>query len=208
MKSTKKLAIKGQGLKFKELLDIDVVGIERPRDELLALRSRLAKEANKRMTQLENSKSEISGEPFTYGAYEHYAVKYLRGAKQKRFGRIKSASDKNIVHEINVLQKFLKAPSSKVSAMKKFEASSQEAFKQLGFERTKSKAFYSFISSGAWQEMRQSLPSGEVMKFMASQAHNADDYKKMMQLLDEYMSSERETSVEDFKSYVKQRWNQ
>ena len=202
-----KLQVKGANIKFKELLDIDVVGIERPREELLALRGRLAKEANRRMTMLENSKSEISGQPYTYGAYEHYAVRYLKGAKQKRFGRLRKSDDKNLVHEINVLQKFLKAPSSLVSNMKKFEKNAQKSFHKMGLKRTYTKSFYEFITSGAWQEMRKVLPSEEIISFVAGVADNAKDYKRMMKLMRDYMQQVDETSVDDFKNYVNSRWN-
>ena len=107
-----------------------------------------------------------------------------------------------------LLQKFLKAPSSKVSEMIKFEKATQKMFQEKGFARTQSKAFYEFISSGAWQQMRKILPSEEIIEFISSKADNAREYKEMMQLMQDYLTqTNSETSVQDFKDFVNSRWN-
>ena len=103
--------------------------------ELQQARRQMAKTANQRMVRLESHKSAVTGEAYTWGAHE-LAQEYLRNkGRRGRKGRLRYNENMTayktkaeLQAEINELQAFLKARTSRYGEQKKIEKARIEKF--------------------------------------------------------------------------------
>lgn len=130
-------------------------------DELRALRRQLAKAANQRLVRLENTKSEISGESYTFGAYD-IAMQYIEDSGLKRFseninyrpiGKDTDTEAERLQGEIDVLQGFLSMKSSRIKGMRDIEAARVETFEGKGITFASNKEFYDFLNSETFKHL-------------------------------------------------------
>ena len=152
--------------------------------ELQRVRRQMAKTANQRMVRLESHKSKITGEAFTWGAHER-AQEYLRnkgrrGRKgQLRYNENISAykTKAELQAEINELQAFLKARTSRYGEQKKIEQARIKKFesgkwggapgddgdrRQLKFASTKQ--FFDFLSSDLFKNLASTFTSEQLIE--------------------------------------------
>lgn len=151
--------------------------------ELQAVRRQMAKAANQRMVRLETNFSPITGEAYTWGAHEH-AQKYLkkknrRGEEGKlRYNEKATAikTKRDLQDEINELQAFLSAKTSRYGEQKKIEKARIETFesgkwggteeqpngRKLKFASTKQ--FYDFLSSKLFKDLSKTFTSEQVVE--------------------------------------------
>lgn len=130
-------------------------------DELRTLRRQLAKAANQRLVRLENTKSDISGEEFTFGAYD-IAMQYIEDSGRKRFseslgytpiGRDTDTEAERLQGEIDVLQGFLGMKSSRVKGMRDIEKARVQTFEDKGITFASNKEFYDFLNSETFKNL-------------------------------------------------------
>lgn len=140
--------------KTSELLELDVWRRSWSTSELQAMRRQLAKVANQRMVRLERSRSSVTGEALTFGAYEK-ATEYLNRQDRNRFSEVLGFKKNTnaLKHEINVLQQFLSMKSSTVSGQKEIEARRIETFAKAGVEFQTTKEFYDFLNSNDFKQL-------------------------------------------------------
>lgn len=143
-------------------------------EELLKVRRQLAKVMNQRMVRLEQNKSPITGESYTFGAYD-LMTDYLKDRDRKRFNEVLNpkeyTDDKGkiqiakIKQEIRKLQGFEELKSSRVGGMHEIEAariatltSAREedgviSRTALHEDTVTSKDFYDFLNSKTYAEI-------------------------------------------------------
>lgn len=139
-------------MKLNETANVDVWRNSYSRQELEAMHRQLAKAANQRMVRLERSKSDITGEAFTFGAYD-IATDYLEAKGRNRFSETKEQKDLDVFElkkEINVLQQFITSKSSRVGGMKEIEKERVSTFEAKGITFASNKEFYDFLNSNSF----------------------------------------------------------
>lgn len=134
--------------------------------DLQAVRRKLAKRANQRMVRLERATSNITGEKYTFGAYD-VAQEYL-GSKRRFSENLNHLTDINkLRREVSVLQGFLNSKTSTVQGIREMEQKRISTWekgewgmkwkmsgirnKPIKFASTKE--FYDFLNSGILQDM-------------------------------------------------------
>lgn len=186
-------------------------------EELQQIHRQLAKVLNQRMVRLENTKSPISGEEYTFGAYD-VMQDYLK--EQGRYGRNgKSRFDERITpkqdgspltkgklqREIKMMQKFEDMPSSQISGMHAIEAKRIETFINPNPEKTKrgglspttikSKDFYDFLNSATFQEISNSISSDIIVEEYDKAADRGVSPAVIAKAFEEYMTKTKRLSV-------------
>lgn len=151
--------------------------------ELLAYRNKLAKEANKRMRELEKT-------GLDYGAGNRKYRKFIKetygkNTRRKRF-REYGKYDNYIVKEINRLEKFLSYQTSTVEGV--------ELQKKRQKENTEKKYGVKFDTMQEYEEFVEFLTENEGAKMLGS-GQVIDLYKK-----GEYSQKEIDEMFSDFKS--------
>ena len=154
-------------------------------DELLQIRRQLAKVLNQRMVRLENTKSPITGEAYTFGAYDlmqDYLTDHGKTGDKKRFTEKLNVNigkdpekimDKAAIQkEIREMQGFEDMISSRISGMhaienqrvKTFETSVEDGRAALSHETVTNKEFYDFLNSATYEELSKSLDSNDIVE--------------------------------------------
>ena len=168
--------------------------------ELQQVRRQMAKAANQRMVRLENNFSPITGEAYTWGAHEH-AQKYLKKKKRRgeegklRYNENKTAykTKADLQAEINELQSFLNAKTSRYGEQKKIEKARIEKFESGNWGGTKdepngrklqfasTKQFYDFLSSKLFGDLSKTLTSEQVVElYDAAVTKEKGDHDKVV----------------------------
>ena len=190
-------------------------------DELQRVHRQLAKVLNQRMVRLENTKSPISGEAYTFGAYDvmqEYLKEKGRPVKdgRSRFDeRILPKSDGSplrkgqLQQEILKMQKFEAMPSSRVAGMKAIEKKRVETFlnpdpdikerSPLHAKTAKSKEFYDFLNSATYQEIASSLSSDIIVEEYDKAADRGVSPERIAEAFEEYRKQTKRLSVKGLK---------
>lgn len=123
------------------------------REELGEYRRKLAKRANQRMVRLERATSKITGERYTFGAYEK-TQRFL--GTRKRFSESATYKTSNINAlraEIAEIERFLDSASSTVKGMRMIEEKRITIFESKGIHFSDTKEFYQFLNSADYDRL-------------------------------------------------------
>lgn len=168
--------------------------------ELQRVRRQLAKVMNQRMVRLENTKSSITGESYTFGAYDLMSD-YLRDKDRRRFSEVLAPKDMDkraLQKEIRVLQGFEELKSSRVAGMKEIENKRIQTFTQadpeskkkaLHEEVVKSKDFYDFLNSQTFEELTKSFDSEKLVEEYDRYADQGISKDEIITALNEYVTN-------------------
>ena len=139
----------------KTLIHRDYINKPRNRAKLIQERNQLARLTNSRLRALEKH-------GMTYGAYK-YTQPFLKGQKQKYFSAKANAkfTDKQLIHEISIMQSFLRSASSSVRGINRINKKRMETFEKNGIHFESTEEFMNFIQSSAFNEFRAYYPSDE-----------------------------------------------
>lgn len=144
-------------------------------EELRAIRRQLSKVMNQRMVRLENTKSEITGEAYTFGSYDkmqEYLTKQgrapIKGTDIRRFTEVLNPgmNRRQLKAEIRKLQLFEQHVSSRVAGMKEIERKRIKTFEGAGLDpkTVKNKDFYDFLNSKTYEELLNSFTSEDIIE--------------------------------------------
>ena len=144
-------------------------------DELRKIRRQLAKVMNQRMVRLENTKSDITGEEYTFGSYDKmqsYLTKQgkapIKGTDIRRFTEKLDPGMKRreLQKEIRQLQTFEQHISSRVAGMKAIEQKRIKTFTSEGLlkKTVKNKDFYDFLNSKTYEQLLKSFTSEDIVE--------------------------------------------
>lgn len=179
--------------------------------QMQEIRRALAKQANQRMVRLERTTSKITGDTYTFGAYD-VAQEYLRATgkvgkdgKGARFSERKEAySDMSeLRREISTLQNFLNAPSSTISGMREIEKQRIKTFEEQGIHFANTKEFYDFANSEEFNELRYSFDSDQVVEIYdeaREKLTHEEIVKRMSQAVEDYGNRTTRASIKDLRS--------
>lgn len=166
-------------------------------DELKRIRRQLAKVMNQRQVRLENATSPVTGEAYTFGAYEKmqdYLTKQgrapIKGTEKRRFAEAldPGMSRRQLQKEIRVLQGFEDMASSRIAGMKSIEKKRQETFKAEGLDPStyKSKDFYDFLNSETYNELLKTFTSEDIIEEYDKRALRNRREKKSSDIAEEF----------------------
>lgn len=148
----------------KQLLNTDFYhtrGATRKYD-INQVRRQLAKAANQRMRRLEKEVSPITGNTYSFGAYD-IAQEYLATKDKTRFSEALGLDRDlyDIIREITVLQGFLTSKSSTVRGQRAIEQKRVQTFVSKGIPESvaASKEFYEFLSSSTFTNLSKAFSS-------------------------------------------------
>lgn len=170
-------------------------------EELQRVRRQLAKVMNQRMVRLEQSKSDITGESYTFGAYDIMSD-YLSGKDRNRFSEVLKPSNmtkSDIQKEIRALQGFEEMKSSRVGGMKEIERARIKTFTggdmNISEEVVKSKDFYDFLNSATYEELTRSFDSETLIEEYSRAAERGATKKQIVKALNDYSKRSKRVSV-------------
>ena len=170
-------------------------------EELQSVRRQLAKVMNQRMVRLEQSKSDITGESYTFGAYDIMSD-YLSGKDRNRFSEVLKPSNmtkSDIQKEIRALQGFEEMKSSRVGGMKEIERARIKTFTggdmNISEEVVKSKDFYDFLNSATYEELTRSFDSETLIEEYSKAAERGATKKQIVKALNDYSKRSKRVSV-------------
>lgn len=178
-------------------------------DELLRVRRQLAKVMNQRMVRLEQNKSPITGESYTFGAYDLMSD-YLKDRDRNRFSEVlkpQEYTDKEtgkmqvgkIKAEIRALQGFEELKSSRVGGMHEIEAARIATFTgareedgvisrpALNEETVTSKDFYDFLNSKTFTEISDKIDSDKLVEEYDVAADRGATKRQIVRALNQYV---------------------
>jgi len=144
-------------------------------DELKAIRRQLSKVMNQRMVRLEQAKSPVSGESYTFGSYEKmqdYLTQKgkapIKGTDIRRFAETldPGMSRRELQKEIRALQGFEEQISSRVAGMKQIERQRIKTMTEQGLDPStaRDKDFYDFLNSKTYEELLKSFTSEDIIE--------------------------------------------
>lgn len=170
-------------------------------EELQRVRRQLAKVMNQRMVRLEQSKSDITGESYTFGAYDIMSD-YLSGKDRNRFSEVlmpANMTKSDIQKEIRALQGFEEMKSSRVGGMKEIERARIKTFTggdmNISEEVVKSKDFYDFLNSATYEELTRSFDSETLIEEYSKAAERGATKKQIVKALNDYSKRSKRVSV-------------
>lgn len=170
-------------------------------EELQRVRRQLAKVMNQRMVRLEQSKSDITGESYTFGAYDIMSD-YLSGKDRNRFSEVLKPSNmtkSDIQKEIRALQGFEEMKSSRVGGMKEIERARIKTFTggdmNISEEVVRSKDFYDFLNSATYEELTRSFDSETLIEEYSRAAERGATKKQIVKALNDYSKRSKRVSV-------------
>ena len=170
-------------------------------EELQSVRRQLAKVMNQRMVRLEQTKSDITGESYTFGAYDIMSD-YLSGKDRNRFSEVLKPSNmtkSDIQKEIRALQGFEEMKSSRVGGMKEIERARIKTFTggdmNISEEVVKSKDFYDFLNSATYEELTRSFDSETLIEEYSKAAERGATKKQIVKALNDYSKRSKRVSV-------------
>lgn len=177
-------------------------------DELLKVRRQLAKVMNQRMVRLEQNKSPITGESYTFGAYD-LMTDYLKDRDRKRFNEVLNPKEyiddegniqvAKIKQEIRKLQGFEELKSSRVGGMHEIEAARIATFTSareedgvisratLNEETVTSKDFYDFLNSKTFTEISEDMDSDKLVEEYDVAADRGATKRQIVRALNKYV---------------------
>ena len=176
-------------------------------EELVKVRRQLAKVMNQRMVRLENTKSSVTGEAYTFGAYDIMSD-YLQERDRNRFSEVlnpKGMTKEDIQKEIRVLQGFEEMKSSQISGMKSIEKKRIETLKDSGLheEVVKTKDFYDFLNSSTFKELSEHLDSEKLVEEYDKAAARGISKKKIVQSLNKYVKDAKRISLKGLRKELR-----
>lgn len=189
----------------KKLLEADFWHSESERlPDIYETRKRLAKVTNQRLRRLEKSTSAISGEAYTYGAYDiisDYIDKNVRG---KRFSEQlnESAKREDVIREITAMQRFLSSSSSTVAGQRKAEEKRVLSFINKGVPEkyARSKEFYDFLSSKQFEHLggaKGAYTSEQIIEQLERAGDEGVPISKMIDAFSEYLNEPNRKGFKD-----------
>jgi len=178
-------------------------------DELLKVRRQLAKVMNQRIVRLRDTKSPITGESYTFGAYDLMSD-YLKNRDKNRFSEVLKPQEyidkdtgkiqvSKIKQEIRTLQGFEELKSSRVGGMHEIEAARVATFmsvKQedgvvsraaLNEKTVTSKDFYDFLNSKTYTEISESMDSDKLVEEYDVAADRGATKRQIVTALNKYV---------------------
>lgn len=176
------------------------------KEDLQRIHRQLAKVMNQRMVRLEQAKSKVTGESYTFGAYEKmqdYLEASGRTTKRKEGGlrfdeRLNTKmSMRQLRKEIRAMQGFEASPSSRVAGMKQIENKRIETFKQKGLDPkvVSDKDFYDFMNSSTFERLRHMMDSDQINEDYNRKAEEGYTADEIIKALDDYLSTAKRVSV-------------
>ena len=192
-------------------------------EELQQVRRQLSKVMNQRMKRLEDATSPITGEKYTYGAYDimqDYLKKEGRTGKAEglRFSETLSAGGKSkaqLQKEIRILQGFEDMPSSRVAGQRAIEKKRIETFINPDPKKTKRKGlhesivsdkdFYDFLNSSTFEELSRSISSDIIVEEYDKAADRGVSREKIEEALEEYMQKADQLSITGIRRKLRSR---
>ena len=173
-------------------------------EELQKVRRQLAKVMNQRMVRLENTKSPITGESYTFGAYD-VMRDYLGNRDRNRFSEVLKPSDmskSDIQKEIRVLQGFEDMKSSRVAGMHEIERAriktlteGTESRKGVSKEVVSNKEFYDFLNSATYEELTKSFDSETLIEEYSKAAERGATKRQIVRALNKYTRESKRMSI-------------
>lgn len=173
-------------------------------EELQKVRRQLAKVMNQRMVRLENTKSPITGESYTFGAYD-VMRDYLGNRDRNRFSEVLKPSDmskSDIQKEIRVLQGFEDMKSSRVAGMHEIERARIKTLTEgtgsregLSKEVVSNKEFYDFLNSATYEELTKSFDSETLIEEYSKAAERGATKRQIVRALNKYTRESKRMSI-------------
>ena len=191
-------------------------------EELQKIHRQLAKVLNQRMVRLENTKSPITGEAYTFGAYD-LMTDYLEQQGKKgtdergpRFTESLSAggmSKAELQKEIRKMQRFESFESSRVGGMKAIEARRVKSFTErseegqtpISAQTVSSKDFYDFLNSKTYEELSRMVSSDVLVEEYDRAAQRGVSREKIEKALQEYVEKARKVSIKGIRRKLRSR---
>ena len=185
-------------------------------EELLRIRRQLSKVMNQRMVRLENTKSPITNEAYTFGAYDmmqDYLKDKGKTGEHLRFTERLNidASKAEIQKEIRVLQGFEDMVSSRISGMhaierqriKTFETPVEDGRAALSHEMVTNKEFYDFLNSATYEELSKSLDSDDIVEIYDMASERGLSSEEITKGIITYSKRAKKISVKGLKKSLK-----
>lgn len=173
-------------------------------EELQKVRRQLAKVMNQRMVRLENTKSPVTGESYTFGAYD-VMRDYLGNRDRNRFSEVlnpKDMSKSDIQKEIRVLQGFEDMKSSRIAGMHEIEKARIKTLTEgtgsregLSKEVVSNKEFYDFLNSSTYEELSKSFDSETLIEEYSKAAERGATKRQIVRALNKYSKESKRMSV-------------
>lgn len=144
-------------------------------DDLRKIRRQLSKVMNQRMVRLEQAKSPVTGESYTFGSYdkmqdylESKGRAPMKGTDIRRFSEVldPGMSKRELQKEIRALQGFEEQVSSRVAGMKQIERQRIKTMTEAGLDpnTARNKDFYDFLNSKTYEELLKSFTSEDIIE--------------------------------------------
>ena len=170
-------------------------------EELQKVRRQLAKVMNQRIVRLRDTKSPITGEAYTFGAYD-VMMDYLGNRDRNRFSEVlkpSNMSKSDIQKEIRVLQGFEDMKSSRVAGMHEIEAARINTFiseKGMSKEVVTNKEFYDFLNSATYDElMTGGFDSDKIQEEYNLSSERGLSHKQIVKAMTEYSREAKRFSI-------------
>ena len=155
--------------------DFDPYGKGVTIEDLRKIRRQLSKVMNQRMVRLEQAKSPVTGESYTFGSYDKmqdYLTAQgkapIKGTDIRRFSETldPGMSRRQLQKEIRALQGFEEQVSSRVAGMKQIERQRIKTMTEQGLDPStaRSKDFYDFLNSKTYEELLKSFTSEDIIE--------------------------------------------
>lgn len=177
-------------------------------EELVKVRRQLAKVMNQRIVRLKQTKSPISGESYTFGAYDIMSD-YLQERDRNRFSEVlnpKGMTKQDIQKEIRVLQGFEEMKSSRIQGMHQIEAARIKTFtevKGLNEEVVKTKDFYDFLNSTTFKEIAEKIDSDKLVEEYDRAAARGVSKADIVKALNDYSKRAKRLSLKGIKAKLR-----
>lgn len=193
--------------RFEEAKNVEVFEYPFSREDLLDLRRQLAKAANQRMVRLENTTSKVTGENYTFGAYD-VAKEYLEKQGRNRFAETRkqdSKSDFQLKREIAEIQNFLQSKSSTIKGMHQIEKRRAESFKNKGLSKDvpNLKEFYDFLNSRSYEKLNEAWNSNDIIDVYDRAYKDGLTPEQIQKQFDEYMTTNKPKTKKDLLRFMK-----
>lgn len=183
-------------------------------DELLRVRRQLAKVMNQRMVRLRDTKSAVTGESYTFGAYD-LMQDYLKKQGRNRFSEteipmttikemakegksveeIERALIRQTQKEIKILQGFEDLKSSRIAGMKDIERQRIQTFigsrggtAPLHEDIVGNKDFYDFLNSATYEEIVEDFDSEKLVEEYDKAAAKGATKEQIVEALNKYVN--------------------
>lgn len=161
--------------RLQQARDFDPYGKGATIEDLRKIRRQLAKVMNQRMVRLEQAKSPVTGESYTFGSYDKmqdYLTAQgrapIKGTDIRRFSETldPGMSRRQLQKEIRALQGFEEQVSSRVAGMKQIERQRIKTMSEAGLDpnTARSKDFYDFLNSKTYEELLKSFTSEDIIE--------------------------------------------